>query len=208
MLGLMNPMFGDDELSRAQFHEVLISWRSNRDDPDYLRRVESCARELILEAVKENRQVYLEDSHPTAFDRALVDLARAVEDWEHFTGDGCLADDPPSLPLAGIVILKPKAMPPTARFTYESACDGLGVEPRIEGWAVWNVWDERRKHRHALILSDFNVTQALLRNWAAGIAVQPSQPLRHHIAQRVEGWVRPMIQFPRLTQDASLQGRP
>lgn len=203
----MKPMFGDDELSRAQFHEMLISRGSVRDDPDYLRRVESCARELILEAVKEARQIYLDDLHATAFDRALVDLARAVEDWEHFTGDGCLTGDPPGLPLAGIVVLKPQAMPPTARFTYESACGGLGVEPRAEGWAVWNVWDRKVAYRYALVLSDFTVTHAVLRNWAAGVAVQPGEPFRHHIVQRVEGWIRPMIHFPRLA-GKELQGRP
>lgn len=207
MLGAMNPMFGGDELSRARFHEMLISWRGNRDDPDYLRRVESCARELILEAVKEERQIYFEDPQATAFERALLDLARAVQDWEHFTGDGCLADDPEPLPLAGIVVLKPQAMPPTARFSYESACGGLGVEARAEGWAVWNVWDRKVKYRYALVLSDFTVTEAVLRNWADGIAVQPGEPLRHHIARRVDGWVRPMIHFPRLAE-AGLRGRP
>jgi hypothetical protein len=203
----MNPMFGDDEPSRAEFHEMLISWRGNRDDPDYLRRVESCARALVLEAVKERRQIYLEDLRATAFDRALLDLVRAVDDWEHFTGDGCLADDPLSLPLGGIVVLKPEAMPPTARFTYESACGGLGLEARKEGWAVWNVWEGKAEHRCALVLSDFTVTQAVLRNWAAGVAVQPGEPFRHHIVQRVDGWIRPMIRFPRLVAPG-LQGRP
>jgi hypothetical protein len=111
-------------------------------ESDYLREIERLANRVKVEAMSEGWLSYQEDPEDaTAFQRSVNALARALRHY-HFEGDGCLEEDRPLVRLVGASVLKPGAMPAGVGEEYEEVCARIGVEPRPEGWALWNTWSD------------------------------------------------------------------
>ncbi len=64
-------------------------------------------------------------------------------------------------------MLRPAAMPFGMDDDYETACRRLNVDPRPEGWAIWNTWSDQGLPV-ALVMTDIDGTEGLLINWANG----------------------------------------
>ncbi|GHJ50052.1 hypothetical protein Cs7R123_73940 [Catellatospora sp. TT07R-123] len=163
-------------------------------DMDYLRQVEFLANRLVATAYDEGWEV-LEpsaDAGPVAL--ALREIAMVLQHF-HFDGDGCLDDESRLRDVAGVLVLRPEAMPPTADYTYEQVCAGLYLKPQPGGWAIWNTWTRSRK-RCALVLNDPHTTEGLLLAWEHGRAIWPAEPLKGQVARVVSGWVGPMVWHP------------
>lgn len=65
--------------------------------------------------------------------------------------------------LISVVLLRPKAMPFDMDDDYETACQRLNVDPRPEGWAVWNTWSKQGQPV-SLVMTDLDGTEGLLIN--------------------------------------------
>ncbi|MFF5044542.1 hypothetical protein [Streptomyces nigra] len=115
---------------------------------DHLREVERLARAVVAAAGGEGWLSYAPDpDDTTGLQRAVNALARSIRHY-HFPGDGCAEEDErPVLKLAGVAVLRPDAMPTGWTETYEDGCGRLGVEPRPEGWALWNTWGDHDMRR-------------------------------------------------------------
>jgi hypothetical protein len=97
--------------------------------------------------------------------------------------------------LAGVVILRPHAVPADMEESYTEVCTRLEVEARPEGWAIWNTWAEDGQPI-SIVLIDSSGTEGLLTNWAHGIEVYPVTPLPAQVVLTRQGWVTPMILSP------------
>ncbi|WP_326783120.1 hypothetical protein [Streptomyces sp. NBC_00151] len=170
--------------------------RPDLTEQEYLREVERLANEVVAAAIGEEWLSYAPDpSDATPLQRAVNALARAMRHY-HFVGDGCAEEDGrPSIKLAGVVLIRPDAMPADLGETYEDACSRLGVDPRPEGWALWNTWGEGNV-RVTMIVSAMDTTEGLLLNWARGRTVYPVMPVPSQIALIHQGWSGPMIFSP------------
>ncbi|MDX3215458.1 hypothetical protein PV318_07970 [Streptomyces sp. ME02-6991-2B] len=183
--------------------------RPEMKELDYLREVERLARAVVSAAGGEGWLSYAPDlDDASGLQRAVNALARSVRHY-HFPGDGCVEeeDERPVVKLAGVVILRPDAMPAEWTGTYEETCTRLGIEPRPDGWALWNTWGDDNM-RVTMIVSAIDSTEGLLANWSRGRAVYPVMPLPSQIALIHQGWSAPMIFSPYGVQKVGLSGRP
>jgi hypothetical protein len=169
--------------------------RADLTETDRLREVERLAREVRSAALDEGWLCHGQDpEEATPLQRAVNALARSLR-HHHFPGDGCVEEDRPLIELAGVVIIRPGVMPPASDETYEQACLRLGVEPRQEGWALWNTWG-RQQSRITMVVSAVDTTEGLLANWSRGVDVSPVRPLPSQIALVHQGWAGPMTLSP------------
>jgi hypothetical protein len=53
---------------------------------------------------------------------------------------------------------------------YEEVCARIGVEPRPEGWALWNTWSDGEL-KVTMVVTSVETTGGLLENWSRGRAV-------------------------------------
>ncbi|MEU8845608.1 hypothetical protein AB0C70_05060 [Streptomyces sp. NPDC048564] len=107
-------------------------------------------------------------------------LARALR-HHHFSGDGCLEEDRPSVRLVGATVLKPGIMPAGVEESYEEVCARIGVEPRPEGWALWNTWSDGDL-KVTMVVAAVETTEGLFASWARGRPVDPVTPPPSHVA--------------------------
>jgi hypothetical protein len=97
--------------------------------------------------------------------------------------------------LAGVVILRPHAVPVGMNESYTGICTRLGVEARPEGWAIWNTW-AKDGQPISIVLVDSSGTEGLLMNWAQGIEIYPATPLAAQVVLTQQGWLTPMTLSP------------
>ncbi|CAM5268147.1 hypothetical protein [Streptomyces aurantiogriseus] len=183
--------------------------RPDLSDLDHLREIERLARAVRDAAETEDSLTYGSDpEEATQVQRAVNALARALR-HHHFPGDGCLPDeeDRPTVRLVGVVVLRPSVMPAGTEETYEEACARLGLEPRAEGWALWNTWGDGGAPV-TLAVSAVDTTDGLLANWARGRAVYPVTPVPSQIAAVRQGWTGPMTFSPLGVAKLGLMGLP
>ncbi|MEU6688390.1 hypothetical protein [Streptomyces sp. NPDC046832] len=173
---------------------------------EYLNEVERLAREVRSAALEEGWLCYGHDPEDaTTLQRAVNALARALQ-HHHFPGDGCVEEeDRPLVELAGVVIIRPGAMPIALDETYEQACLRIGVEPREEGWALWNTWGKGQS-RITMVVSAVGTTEGLLANWSRGVDVFPVRPLPSQVALIQQGWSGPMTLSPLAVKKTGLLG--
>ncbi|MFF0524253.1 hypothetical protein ACFYTC_36635 [Actinomadura nitritigenes] len=183
--------------------------RPELSEYEYLREVEARGRAVVDAAAGDGWLADDEDAEETSALRGAVDeLARVLRHY-HYKGDGCLAGeaDRPRMRLVGVVLLRPAAMPFGMDNDYETACQRLNVDPRPEGWAVWNTWSEQGL-AVSLVMTDLDGTEGLLVNWAQGIATYPVTPVPSQIAQVHQGWTAPMTVSPRVRRHLGVDGLP
>ena len=176
-------------------------------ESEYLREIEARSRAVVTEAFDEGWVAYdaeVEETNPLR--RAVNELARTLCSY-HYQGDGCLDEeaDRPRMRLAGVIMLRPAAMPFGMDDDYETACQRLNVDPRPEGWAIWNTWSEQGLPV-ALVMTDIDGTEGLLINWAKGIATYPVTPVPSQIAQVIQYWIAPMTVSPRVRRYLGVDG--
>ncbi|MFJ6568701.1 hypothetical protein ACIQNU_14850 [Streptomyces sp. NPDC091292] len=179
---------------------------------DYLREIERLAGRVSVAASDEG---WLSlgtdpDANPdssTPLLRSVNELARTLRRY-HFTGDGCTEEDRPLIRLVGASVLKPGTMPAGVEEPYEEVCARLGVEPRSEGWALWNTWSEGDDLKVTMVVSAVETTEGLFRNWSRGRALDPVSPLPSQIAVVRTGWIGPITFSPRGVGLTGLGGRP
>lgn len=176
-------------------------------DLDYLREIERLAGRVRVEALDEGWLSYLEDPEgSTPLQRSVNALARALRHY-HFDGDGCLEEDRPRIRLVGASVLRPGVMPVGVAETYEEVCARIGVEPRPEGWALWNTWSDGDV-KVTMVVAAVETTEGLFENWSRGRAVDPLTPLPSQIALIRHGWIGPMTFSPRGVGRTGLGGQP
>ncbi|MFE5887349.1 hypothetical protein [Streptomyces sp. NPDC056468] len=176
-------------------------------DQDYLREIERLAGRVRAAASDEGWLSYLEDPPgSTPLQRSVNALARALRHY-HFSGDGCLEEDRPTVPLVGATVLKPGIMPAGVEETYEEVCGRIGVEPRPEGWALWNTWSDGDL-KVTMVVAAVETTEGLFANWSRGRPVDPVTPLPSQVALIRHGWIGPMTFSPRGAVRTGLGGRP
>jgi hypothetical protein len=176
-------------------------------ESDYLREIERLANRVKVEAMSEGWLSYQEDPEDaTAFQRSVNALARALRHY-HFEGDGCLEEDRPLVRLVGASVLKPGAMPAGVGEEYEEVCARIGVEPRPEGWALWNTWSDGEL-KVTMVVTAVETTEGLFENWSRARALDPVSPLPSQIALIRHGWIGPMTFSPRGVSRTGLGGRP
>ncbi|MFJ9867511.1 hypothetical protein [Streptomyces sp. NPDC101165] len=176
-------------------------------DLDYLREIERLAYRVKLAASSEGWLSYQEDPEgATELQRSVNALARVLCHY-HFDGDGCIEEDRPLVRLVGASVLKPGSMPAGVEEGYEEACARIGVEPRPEGWALWNTWSDGEL-QVTMVVSAVETTEGLFENWSRGRALDPVSPLPSQIALICRGWIGPMTFSPRGVSRTGLGGRP
>ncbi|MEV7117338.1 hypothetical protein [Kitasatospora griseola] len=183
--------------------------RPELSELDHLKELERLARAVTNAAWGEGLLADDRDAeNGTPLQRALHALSRGLRRY-HFRGDGCLEEeeDRPDLKLAGVVVLRPGAMPEGMTETYEEACARLGVEARPEGWALWNTWGDGDLHV-TMVVAAVDTTEGLLMNWSRGIAHYPVTPLPSQIAVIHHGWAAHMIFSPFGVKKLGLGGQP
>ncbi|TDC92272.1 hypothetical protein [Actinomadura sp. 7K507] len=178
-------------------------------ESEYLREIEARSRAVVNAAIGEGWLAY--DDEPEEADSlrgAVNELARTLRHY-HYQGDGCLDEkaDRPRMRLLGVVLLRSAAMPFGMDDDYETACQRLNVDPRPEGWAVWNTWGEEGQPV-SLVMTDLDGTEGLLINWAQGISTYPVAPVPSQIAQVHQGWLAPMTVSPRVRSHLGVDGLP
>ncbi|WP_449060692.1 hypothetical protein, partial [Planomonospora algeriensis] len=168
-------------------------------EPEYLRHIEHLAREIVNAASAEGWLTYADDlDGATPLQRTVNETARQLR-HHHFDGDGCLDEERPFLRLAGVVLLRPDAVPLGMEESYPEICARLGVEAKPEGWAIWNTWAEDGQGL-SIVLADSEGTEGLLMNWARGIEVYPLTPLPAQVVLTRQGWLTPMTLSPLSTR--------
>jgi hypothetical protein len=177
-------------------------------EPDYLREIERLAHRVSVAAADEGWLSPLTDPpDATPLQRGVNALARALRAY-HFEGDGCVdEEDRPTVRLAGATVLRPGRMPAGIDDDYEEVCARLGVEPRPEGWALWNTWGDGAG-QVTMVVTAVETTEGLFLNWSHGRAVDPVTPLPSQIALIRHGWIGPMTFSPRAATRTGLTGRP
>ncbi|WP_433147036.1 hypothetical protein ACQPZ8_05715 [Actinomadura nitritigenes] len=183
--------------------------RPELSEYEYLREIEALGRAVVDAAAGDGWLADDEAFEETSvLRRAVKELARAL--WHyHYKGDGCLDEeaDRPRMRLVGVVLLRPAAMPFGMDDDYETACQHLNVDPRPEGWAIWNAWSEQGL-AVSLVMTDLDGTEGLLMNWAQGISTYPVTPVPSQIAQVHQGWTAPMTVSPRVRRHLGVDGLP
>ncbi|MEV4194791.1 hypothetical protein [Streptomyces toxytricini] len=180
---------------------------SEFSDLDYLREIERLAHRVRVEAGNEGWLSYQADpDEATPLQRSVNALARVLHHY-HFDGDGCLEEDRPLIRLVGASVLKPGVMPAGVEEAYEVVCARIGVDPRPEGWALWNTWGDGDL-QVTMVVSAVETTEGLFRNWARGRAVDPVSPLPSQIALVRQGWIGPVTFSPRGVKHTGLGGLP
>lgn len=116
-------------------------------------------------------------------------------------------EDRPLVCLVGASVLKPGAMPAGVEEAYEEVCARIGVDPRPEGWALWNTWSDGDL-KVTMVVSAVETTEGLFENWARGRALDPVSPLPSQIALVRQGWIGPTTFSPRGVKRTGLGGRP
>jgi hypothetical protein len=178
-------------------------------EAEYLREIEARSRAVVDAAAGEGCLPYdKEPEERSALRKAVNELARSLRHY-HYKGDGCLDEeaDRPRMRLAGVVLLRPAAMPFGMDDDYETACQRLNVDPRPEGWAIWNTWSEQGL-AVSLVMTDLDGTEGLLVNWAQGITTYPVTPVPSQITQVHQGWTAPMTVSPRVRRHLGVDGLP
>ncbi|QOV33877.1 hypothetical protein IM697_27250 [Streptomyces ferrugineus] len=174
---------------------------------DHLREIERLALRVREAASDEGWLSYLDDPEgATPLQRSVNALARVLR-HHHFDGDGCLEDDRPRIRLVGACVLKPGVMPAGVEETYEEVCARIGVEPRPEGWALWNTWSDGEL-KVTMVVTAVETTEGLFANWSRGRAVDPLTPLPSQIAVIRHGWIGPITFSPRGVSRTGLGGLP
>ncbi|MFJ8637427.1 hypothetical protein [Streptomyces sp. NPDC093568] len=169
--------------------------RSGLTETKHLKEIERLAREVQAAALREGWLSYAPDPEKaTGLQRSVNALARALRHY-HFPGDGCVEEDRSLVELAGVLIIRPGIMPSELNETYEQACLRIGVEPREEGWALWNTWGKGQA-RITMVVSAVNTTEGLLANWSRGVDIHPVLPLPSQVALVQQGWAGPMTLSP------------
>jgi hypothetical protein len=169
--------------------------RPDLSEPEYLRHIEHLAREIVNAANAEGWLTYADDpDEATPLQRMVNETARQLRHY-HFDGDGCLEEERPFLRLAGVVLLRPDAVPLGMAGSYSEICARLGVQVRPEGWAIWNAWAEDGQSL-SIVLADSDGTEGLLMNWARGIEVYPLALLPAQVVLTRQGWLTPMTLSP------------
>lgn len=164
-------------------------------EPEYLRHIEYLARELVNAAADEGWLTYGgQRTHLTPLQRAVTEIAHQIRHY-HFDGGGCIDPELSPMKLAGTVVLKPDAVPLGMEGTYAEICTRLGVEPRPEGWAIWNTWTADGQPI-SITMVDPDAAEGVLMNWMQGIEVYPVIPLPAQVALTRQGWVTPMTLSP------------
>ncbi|MGI5134602.1 MULTISPECIES: hypothetical protein [unclassified Streptomyces] len=90
---------------------------------------------------------------------------------------------------------------------YEVVCTRIGVEPRSEGWALWNTWSDGEL-KVTMVVSAVETTEGLIQNWSRGRAIDPVAPLPSQIALVRRDWIGPMTFSPRAVTRMGLNGEP
>ncbi|MER5736740.1 hypothetical protein ABT117_13815 [Streptomyces sp. NPDC002262] len=176
-------------------------------DLDHLREIERLAHLVRVEASAEGwLSLHADPEGATPLQRSVNALARALRHY-HFEGDGCLDEDRPLVRLVGASVLKPGVMPAGVEETYEEVCARIGVEPRPEGWALWNTWSDGGL-KVTMVVSAVETTEGLFENWARGRALDPVTPLPSQIALVRQGWMGPLTFSPRGVGRTGLGGLP
>ncbi|MGJ6966248.1 hypothetical protein ACSDR0_30500 [Streptosporangium sp. G11] len=169
--------------------------RTDLSEIEYLRHIEHLAREIVNAADGEGWLTLTTTSdEATPLRRAVIETARQLR-HHHFDGDGCLDEDLPLMKLAGVVILRPHAVPVGMEESYTEICARLDVEARPGGWAIWNTWAKDRQPI-SIVLVDSSGTEGLLTNWAQGIEVYPVTPPPAQVVMTRQGWITPMTLPP------------
>lgn len=149
-------------------------------DWEYLREIERLANRVRAEASNEGWLSFQADSdEATPLQRSVNVLARALRHY-HLGGDGCLDEERPLVRLVGASVLKPAVMPAGVEEAYEEVCARIGVDPRPEGWALWNTWSDGAL-KVTMVVSAVETTEGLFENWARGSTrpgVTPALPNR------------------------------
>lgn len=182
--------------------------RPELTETEYLRQIERLARGVANATTDEDWFSYDEDPpEATRLQRMAGALARGIRRY-HFDGDGCMEDerDRPEMKLAGVLILRPEAMPVGMDETYEQTCLRLGVDAQPEGWALWNTWSEGGD-AVTMVVSAVATTEGLLTNWTRGIAYYPTVPLPSQIVLVRQGWTEPMTLSPNSVRRLGLRGQ-
>lgn len=161
-------------------------------EPEYLRHVEHLARKVVAMAKEEGWLSHGDDpAELTPLQQVISQLDDQIR-HHHFAGDGCVDDSElPLMKLAGIVVLRPEAMPAGMAGTYDEICARLGVDARPEGWAIWNTWAADGQPV-SIVMVDLEGTEGVLMNWTRGIEVYPVTPLPAQVVLARQGWVTPM----------------
>ncbi|MFI9325211.1 hypothetical protein ACIGXI_36305 [Kitasatospora aureofaciens] len=174
---------------------------------DYLREIERLAYRVTVEASNEDWLSFEPDpDDATPLQRSVNALARVLRSY-HFDGDGCVDEDRPLVRLVGATALKPGAMPAGVDENYEDACTRIGVDPRPEGWALWNTWDDEDRPV-TMVVTAVETTEGLFDNWSHGRALDPVTPLPSQIALVRRGWIGPMTFSPRGVSHTGRGGQP
>ncbi|MFB7368302.1 hypothetical protein ACFC0D_00400 [Streptomyces sp. NPDC056222] len=174
---------------------------------DYLREIERLANRVSVEASNEGWLSFPADPEDsTPLQHSVNVLAQALRHY-HFAGDGCMEEDRSLVRLVGASVLKPGVMPAGVEEAYEEVCARIGVEPRAEGWALWNTWSDEGS-AVTMVVSAVETTQGLFGNWSRGRAVDPVSPLPSQIAVIRQGWIGPMTFSPRGVRRMGLGGQP
>lgn len=97
-------------------------------------------------------------------------------------------------------------MPAGVEEGYGEVCARIGVEPRSEGWALWNTWSDGEL-KVTMVVSAVETTEELLENWSHGRAIDPVSPLPSQIALVRRGWIGPMTFSPRGVSHTGLGGQ-
>lgn len=165
---------------------------------DYLREIERLAYRVVVEASGED--------HPPPFRTDLDALSRTLRSY-HFKGDGCTEPDRPLQRLIGACVFKPGVMPAGTDEGYEQMCARLGVEPRPQGWALWNTWAEGDL-RVTMVVTAVETTEGLFANWSRGRNFDPVTPLPSQVALVHQGWIGPVTFSPRGVGRTGRGGQP
>ncbi|MFD3842681.1 hypothetical protein ACFWWC_41580 [Streptomyces sp. NPDC058642] len=85
-----------------------------------------------------------------------------------------MEEDRPLVRLVGASVLTPEVMPAGVEEEYDEICARIGVEPRPEGWALWNTWSDGGELKVTMRVSAVETTEGLLENWSRVRAIDPA----------------------------------
>ncbi|MFG1870124.1 hypothetical protein [Micromonospora arborensis] len=162
-------------------------------EAEYLREIERLAIEVVDRAVDEGRLTFdLDPDDATPLQRAVNALGRQLRHY-HFEGDGCVDPDAPRVGLAGALLVRPTTV--LSEQEYVHICERLGVEARLQGWALWHTWDQKGR-RITMVTTRISTTEGMLLAWSKGRHMVPVKPPRAAVAATVRGWIGPAVRSP------------